>query len=81
MRELINSVWESNLPVEVHDSFGGDLLELSDFVAKVGSNWILDSRKVLWNWSKPYSLLAERHQSLEWSGLLNALRSYYEHTM
>jgi site-specific DNA recombinase len=63
LRELVNAVWERNLPTA-----GGDLLKLRDFVAEVGSNWVLDSRKVLWDWVPPYALLAERASSLNWSG-------------
>ncbi|MFA5010195.1 MAG: recombinase family protein [Patescibacteria group bacterium] len=63
LRELINAVRESNLPAA-----GGDLLELRDFVAEVGSNLILNSRKVLWDWIPPYALLAERALCSDWSG-------------
>ncbi len=63
LRESISAVWERNLPTA-----GGDLLELRDFVAKVGSNLRLNSRKVLWDWNSPYALLAERALCLGWSG-------------
>jgi hypothetical protein len=76
LRELISAVWERNLPTA-----GGDLLKLRDFVAKVGSNLRLNSRKVLWNWNSPYALLAERASSLNWSCLLAKLRTHFEHTM
>jgi hypothetical protein len=45
---------------------GGDLRELRDFVAKVGSNLKLNSRKVLWDWNSPYALLAERGACKGW---------------
>ena len=61
LRKLINAVRERNLPTAE-----GDLLELRDFVAEVGSNLCLNSRKVLWNWSNPYSLLAERRLRKGW---------------
>jgi hypothetical protein len=61
LRALLNEVWERNLPTE-----GGDLLELSNFVARVGLNLSLNSRKVLWDWAKPYSLLAERTVFPDW---------------
>ena len=63
LRELVNAVWERNLPTA-----GGDLLELRNFVARVGSNLKLNSRKVLWDWLPPYALLAERASCTDWSG-------------
>lgn len=61
LRKLINAVRERSLPTA-----GGDLLELRDFVAEVGSNLCLNSRKVLWNWSNPFSLLTERRLRKGW---------------
>jgi site-specific DNA recombinase len=63
LRELLNAVREPNLPTA-----GGDLVELRDFVAELGSNLSLNSRKVLWDWNLPYALLAERALCSEWSG-------------
>jgi hypothetical protein len=45
---------------------GGDLRELGDFVAKVGSNLKLNSRKVLWDWIPPYALLSQRGSYARW---------------
>ncbi len=38
---------------------GVDLSELRNFVAEVGSNLRLNSRKVLWDWNSPFALLAQ----------------------
>ena len=61
LRELINAVRERNLPTA-----GSDLLELRNFVAKVGSNLRVNSRNALWDWILPYALLAERGESSGW---------------
>ncbi len=63
LRACLNAVRERGLPTA-----GGDLMELRDFVAEVGSNLTLNSRKVLWDWDSSYALLAERGPSSEWSG-------------
>ncbi len=63
LRELVNAVWERNLPTA-----GGDLSELRRLVAKVGSNLCLNSRNLLWDWGNPYALLAERSGCMNWSG-------------
>ena len=76
LRDLINSVRERSLPTG-----GDDLFELSNFVARVGSNLYLDSRKVLWDWSKPYSLLAERHSCTGWRSLWDDYRDLFESTI
>jgi site-specific DNA recombinase len=47
---------------------GGDLSKLRALAAQVGSNWVLDSRKVLWDWVSPYALLAERASYTNWLG-------------
>jgi hypothetical protein len=47
---------------------GGDLSKLRALAAQVGSNWVLDSRKVLWDWTAPYALLAERDSYSGWLG-------------
>jgi site-specific DNA recombinase len=61
LRKLLNAVRERNLPTA-----GGDLNELRDFIAEVGSNLTLNSRKVLWDWNPPYALLAERGSYGNW---------------
>ena len=43
-------------------------MELRNFVAEVGSNLQLNSRKVLRAWVNEYALLAERGLSSGWSG-------------
>jgi hypothetical protein len=45
---------------------GVDLLKLRDFVAEVGSNWVLNSRKVLWDWTPPYAPLLRRASYTNW---------------
>jgi hypothetical protein len=47
-------------------SAGGDLLKLRALCAQVGSNWILDSRKVLWDWVSHYAPLARRASYTKW---------------
>jgi hypothetical protein len=61
LKDFVNAVWERNLPTA-----GGDLNELRDFVAEGGSNLSLNSRNVLWDWTAPYALLAERASCLDW---------------
>ncbi|MBN2585222.1 zinc ribbon domain-containing protein [Patescibacteria group bacterium] len=65
LRDLINAVRERSLPAA-----GGDLLKLRDFVAEVGSNLSLNSRKVLWDWNSPYALLAERGVCEGWQAIV-----------
>nr|MDQ3023857.1 hypothetical protein [bacterium] len=67
LREVLNAVRESNLPTA-----GGDPSELRNFVAKVGSNLRIESRKVLWDWVPTYALLAERGQYQEWWAILDS---------
>ncbi len=61
LRKLLNAVRERSIPTA-----GGDLMELRNFVAEVGSNLTLNSRKVLWDWNSPYALLAERGSYGNW---------------
>jgi site-specific DNA recombinase len=61
LRQQINAVWERNLPTA-----GGDLNELRDFVAEVGSHHRVNSRKVLWDWTPPYAPLSRRGAYIEW---------------
>ena len=55
-------------------------MKLRDFLAEVGSNLSLNSRKVLWGWVPPYALLAQRASCSNWWSLLRVLRTYYEDT-
>ena len=45
---------------------GVDLIELRNFVAEVGSNLRLNSRKVLWDWNSPFALLAQGGSYTSW---------------
>lgn len=49
-----------------------DLSKLRDTVAEVGSNWSLDSRKVLWDWIEPFGLLAKSGLYPDWLGSLDS---------
>ena len=73
LRGVINAVRERNLPTA-----GVDPNELRDFVAKVGSNLSLNSRKVLWDWIPTYAPLSRRASFQEWWSLLEALRTCLE---
>ncbi|MCD6217772.1 hypothetical protein J7L05_07910 [bacterium] len=61
LKEFVNTVWERNL-----QTVGDDNLKLRDFFAEGGSNHRIESRKVLWDWNLPHSLLAERGVRSEW---------------
>ena len=61
LKDFLNTVWERNL-----QTVGDDFLKLRDFFAEGGSNLRIESRKVLWDWNLPHSLLAERELCLEW---------------
>lgn len=61
LKEFVNAVWKRNLETAV-----GDLVKLRDFFAEGGSNLCIGSRKVLWDWNLPYSLLAERGICSDW---------------
>ena len=73
LRGVVNAVREKNLPTA-----GGDLSELRNFVAEVGSNHRLNSRKVLWDWNSHYAPLARRGSYPEWWSLLAKLRTTFE---
>lgn len=45
---------------------GVDLFKLRELIAQVGSNWTLDSRKVLWDWLPPYAPLSRRACYTDW---------------
>jgi site-specific DNA recombinase len=63
LRRPLKLVWDlKNAPA------GVDLLKLRDKVAEVGSNWSLNSRKVLWDWIPPYALLSQRASYSSWLG-------------
>jgi len=61
LRELINTVSERNLK-----TVGGDFLKLRDLIAEGGSNLLINSQKVLWNWNSPYEILASRGGRSDW---------------
>jgi hypothetical protein len=61
VREVVNAVRERKLPIA-----GGDLGELRNFVARVGLNLSLNSRKVLWDWVPPFAPLARRDLYQNW---------------
>ena len=45
---------------------GDDLIKLRNYVTKVGSNFRLKERKVLWDWTNPYENLANSARFSEW---------------
>ena len=45
---------------------GADLKKLRDTVAEVGSNWLLDSRSLVWDWVSHYAPLARSGTYLNW---------------
>jgi len=61
LRELINTVSERNLK-----TVGGDFGKLRDLIAEGGSNLLIKSLKVLWNWNSPYEILASRGSCSDW---------------
>ncbi len=61
LKEPLNLVLElKNAPA------GDDLLKLRGIAAKVGSNWKLDSRNLLWDWLPSYAPLAQRGSFTDW---------------
>ncbi|MBU1023753.1 recombinase family protein [bacterium] len=69
LREFVNAVCKRSL-----ETAGDDLVKLRDFVAEGGSNHCVESRKVLWDWNLPFSLLAERGVCTEWWAVLDSNR-------
>ena len=63
LKEFVNRLWERNLREAV-----GDPLELRDLIAEGGSNLMIKSQKVLWNWNSPYEILASRGVCPSWLG-------------
>ena len=73
LKEFVNRLWERNLREAV-----GDPLKLRDFVAEGGSNLLIESQKVLWNWNSPYEILASRGVCSDWLTVVTKLRTYFE---
>jgi hypothetical protein len=71
IKEFVNSVWERNLREAV-----GDPLKLRDFVAEGGSNHIIESQNVLWNWNSPYEILASRGVYPNWLTTQDEFRTW-----
>ena len=63
LKEFVNRLWERNLREAV-----GDSLKLRDLFAEGGSNLLIESQKVLWNWNSPYEILASRGICSRWLG-------------
>jgi DNA invertase Pin-like site-specific DNA recombinase len=76
MKEFVNSLWERNLREAV-----GDPLKLRDIVVEGGSNHLIESQKVLWNWNSPYEILASRGVCSSWLTVVSALRTHFESNM